>query len=157
VATLTAPSDVRSEGSLPESSDVDVQDAQLNSAINGANLRMLEIFGQSEYDTVYALGGSDAKRVAFKHAEASFAVAELPLMLTGEQLVRSGLIARKKTGDAEVVFASPEEKTKIQRTWESKAFRWLRDYLTNEINEADDADEQIAFRTKDRRLTIMAI
>jgi hypothetical protein len=138
---------------------VDVTDAQIGSALGSARGLLLDIFGLTVYDQVRTYDGEDPalleKQERFLHAEASFALSFLPRLLNSQQLMATGLVARKKTGESEVVFATLEDIAKMRRVWEEKAYTWLKPYLTLILKDAEG--DAAAFRSASKRMTLAAI
>jgi hypothetical protein len=154
-------SDVRSEGALitPSGSNGAPTDEQVQAALNGGQLLMLKRFETAEYAAVRDYAGSDPdeleKKDRFLHAESCFAVSALPRILTNTQLAKTGLVKTKRVGDASETFASGVETNDITGDWIAKAYDWLSKYLGNKV--LDEDGKQIGYRSKDRKLTIVAI
>jgi hypothetical protein len=151
---------IRAEGVLaPASATGAVQDNQLTGAQNLAFQRMMILFTLTEYDTVRLYAGVDAalveKKNRFRHAESSYAIAELVNVLSSDQFVQNGFAKEKSVGQSKITLATPQDVRNAQAVWEQKAIDWLRPYLKSEI--LDDDGETKFFRSKDRKLTITAI
>jgi hypothetical protein len=161
VTSIAQLSDVRAEGALltPSGTNGAPEDTQIQAALESGQREMLKRFKTDEYNAARDYAGLDAeeleKQDRFKHAESCFALAHLPRLLTNVQLVKTGFVKTKKTGQSEQTFASGEETKKISEDWTAAAYEWLSKYLANKVLDSDA--NEIGFRTKDRRLTFSAI
>lgn len=147
---------IRAEGVLatPPATGA-VAEAQITGAQNLAFQRMMILFTLAEYDAVNALDDAEEKKIRFRHAECSYAIAELVNVLSSEQFIQNGFAKEKSVGQSKITLATPQDVKDAQAVWEQKAIVWLRPYLSATID--DDEGTAKAFRTKDRKFTMIAI
>lgn len=158
--TISTVSDVRAEGVLTAASATGaIQDEQITGALNLAFQRMMILFTLDEYDTVRLYTGTDPalieKKSRWLHAECSYAISELASVLNSKQFVENGFAKQKSVGQSKIDLATPQDIKDAQATWDQKAIVWLRPYLSATVTNAKG--RKTAFRTKDRKLTIIAI
>lgn len=158
--TLTDAAAIRLEASQDaEGLDGAVTDRQLKAAIAQAYLFMIETVTESVYEAVRTYAGADAvlvkKKDDFRHAEACFALHQLPAILNNRRLTKDGIKKIVENGKFTTQFASQEESKAYGQDWLGLAYRWLSPYLSNEM--LDENNIQIGVRTNDGGFAMMMI
>lgn len=160
--SFTTPGIVRKVGSLSKLPAAGhVTDDQIDAAILSAEVQMRSrIVLVTDYDTVLAYtdeatAAQKKQKKAYTRAEACFAMAAMPNILTSSQLASTGLIQNVQIGKETRSFSFDSEKQKISDNWISQAELALRDYIVTQIKNSDGKTD--IFMAKSSNFAVGAI
>jgi hypothetical protein len=160
-ATLATPDDVRTAGGLLSESKGGATDSQITASLKEAQRHLMSLVTRTVYLMVAGYTGSSsddekAKKEAFTDAEARFAIAFLPVILTNAQLQETGYKLEASIGKATTKFGNADDISLISDFWVSEAMIILSKYLGTSYYDQLTGDEY-GFESDDGSLTLLSI
>jgi hypothetical protein len=158
IATATH---VRTAGGLLSESSGGATDTQINASLVIAQRHMKNLLTKVVYLAVSAFDNSSTdeekeKKEACIQAEARFAIAYLPLILTNTQLQQTGFKSEAEIGRARTKFGNPDENDIISDFWISEAMLLLSPYQDKSYYD-QTTGEEYGYESDDESLTILSI
>jgi hypothetical protein len=159
--TLANAGDVRDAGGLLAESAGGATDSQIISSLFTAQMHMFNLIKKSVYTEVSSYSessGEDAyqQQLAFKDAEARFALSFLPFVLTSSQLQATGFKLEAGIGSTYTHFGNEDDIALLSDFWMQKAMLFLAPYMETPYFDEEEND-YFGFESDDGDFTMLAI